>query len=223
LDEARFRELRHELNIIDLSNVAWTFAHPTILIMLSCLGVGMDIGGVLFSQWALPPPIVPKLIISFTLAIFDGTCASKTSFGHAPKDNSSWCHTIWLKHRWLRPPPLCKVGFFLDLICLAFWISLGVWILQGMAFIVCILHSWSLHHHNTVPRFYPKPSHPSHLFQMYTCLISWWDSCNLASTTGGSGGSTALPSGCSTQWYFRSGISGTTAGTQTCTPGRYYR
>ena len=28
-----------------------------------------------------------KLINSFTLAIFDGTCASKTSFGHGPKDN----------------------------------------------------------------------------------------------------------------------------------------
>ena len=70
LDEARFRELRHELNIIDSSNVAWTRAHPTILNLLSCLDVGMDIGGVLFYQWTLPPPIMHKLINSFTLAIF---------------------------------------------------------------------------------------------------------------------------------------------------------
>ena len=87
LDETRFRELRHELNIIDLSNVAWTRAHPTILNLLSCLGVRMDIGGVLFSQWTFPPLIMHKSINSFTFAILDGTCASKMNFGHGPKVN----------------------------------------------------------------------------------------------------------------------------------------
>ena len=33
LDEARFRELRHELNIIDSSNVSWISSHPTAFIM----------------------------------------------------------------------------------------------------------------------------------------------------------------------------------------------
>ncbi|KAI4964513.1 hypothetical protein ZWY2020_005637 [Hordeum vulgare] len=46
-----------------------------------------------------------KSIKSFTLAIIDATCASKMSFGHEPKVNSSRCHTFCLKHRWLRPPP----------------------------------------------------------------------------------------------------------------------
>ena len=50
LDEARIRELRHELNIIDSSNVSGTHAHPTTFNIVSSLGVGMDIGGVLFSQ-----------------------------------------------------------------------------------------------------------------------------------------------------------------------------
>ena len=126
LDEARFRELRHELNIIDLSNVTWTRAPPTTLNLLSSLDVGMDIGGVLFSQWTLPPPIMHKLINSFTLAIVYGTCASKTSFGHGPKDNSSRCHTNWLKHRWLRPPPSPERGQ--SLLCFV-WLFVFEWFL----------------------------------------------------------------------------------------------
>ena len=121
LDEARFRELRHELNIIDSSNVVWLITHPTTLIILSCLGVGMDIGGVLFSQWTLPSLIMHKLIKSFTLTIFMVLVLQRRVLVMDPRLKSSRCHTNWLKHRWPRPSPppseACAFGELISMLC----------------------------------------------------------------------------------------------------------
>ena len=105
LDEARFRELRHELNYHWFEQCCLSLCtphHTQLVVLFRCRHGHM--GSVVLSMKS-PSPIMHKLINSFTLAIFDGTCASKTSFGHGPKDNSSRCHTNWLKHRWLRPLP----------------------------------------------------------------------------------------------------------------------
>ena len=40
-----------------------------------------------------PSPHYAEIDQLFHINHFYGTCASKTSFGHGPKDNSSRCHT----------------------------------------------------------------------------------------------------------------------------------
>ena len=57
--------------------------HHTQLVILFRCRHGYRGSGVLSMN--SPSPIMHKLINSFTLAIFYGTCASKMSFGHGPK------------------------------------------------------------------------------------------------------------------------------------------
>ena len=47
LDDARFCYLRNELNIVDSGSLTWLSCIHTYILSIYCVGVGMDLGGVL--------------------------------------------------------------------------------------------------------------------------------------------------------------------------------
>jgi hypothetical protein len=96
--------LRHELNIIDSSNVAWAkcIHSHTLTCVWFRYGHG-NRGSAVLIDWTIPPPIMPIVSVLFYLVI----CHNLSSINESrfwAQDISSRCHAYMLIHGGHWPP-----------------------------------------------------------------------------------------------------------------------